>query len=66
MGGRHAVEGGGRRHGVGSHVPEEEPLTHAELGEGTVLQDTVQTVAGRSPHTAAVGSLLALLERTES
>lgn len=59
--GRHAIEGWGCRHGVCTHVPEEEPVSHPELGEGAVLQNTVQSITSWSPHTATVTPFITFL-----
>lgn len=59
--GRHAIEGRGCRHGVCTHVPEEEPVSHPELGEGAVLQNTVQSITGWSPNAATVTPFVTFL-----
>lgn len=59
--GRHAIEGWGCRHGVCTHVPEEEPVSHPELGEGAVLQNTVQSITGWSPNAATVTPFVTFL-----
>lgn len=47
-----SVEGAGNRQGISSHVFKDKPIPDLHLGKHDVLDNLIQTVAGRSPNTA--------------
>lgn len=55
-----AVECGGGGHGVGAHVLKQQPVAHLQVGQETLLSDTVQPIARRPPDTARVHGLIRL------
>jgi len=55
-----AVEGGGGGHSVSTHVVKDQPVTHLQVGQVTLLNDAVEAVASRAPDTARVHDLIRL------
>jgi len=55
---RKAVEVGGRRHRVGTHVLKQQPVAHRQVGQAAVLGDAVQAIAGGPPDAARVHGLV--------
>ena len=49
----HAIEVGGRSHGVGPHVLKLQPISLLQLREGPLLLYTVKTITRGAPDTAA-------------
>lgn len=55
-----AIEGGGGRNSVGTHVVKDQPIAQLQVRQLTLLHDTVQAVACRPPDAAGEQVLIRL------
>lgn len=53
-----AVEGGGSGHGVGTHVLKDQPVTHLQVRQVTLLNNAVKAITCWAPDTAGVHDLI--------
>lgn len=53
-----AVKGGGGGHSVGTHVLKDQPVTHLQVRQVTLLNDAIQAITRRTPDTARVHDLV--------
>lgn len=53
-----AVEGGGGSHGVSTHVLKDQPVTHLQVRQVTLLNNAIKAITRWAPDTAGVPDLI--------
>lgn len=54
------IKGGGGSHSVGPHVLKDQPVTHLQLRQTTLLNDAIKAITCWTPDTARVLDLISL------